>query len=47
VLVHDDRIKAALERMDPDATTDALTGCPTGTVTTQIDNGVKLIGARV
>jgi CzcA family heavy metal efflux pump len=47
LLIHVDRIKAALEGMDPDAITRALSGYLTGTVTTQIDNGVKMIGVRV
>lgn len=45
--IHVDRIKAALEGMDPDAITKALNVYLTGTVTTQVDNGVKMIGVRV
>jgi multidrug efflux pump subunit AcrB len=45
--IHVDRIKAALEGMDPDAITRALSGYLTGTVTTQVANGIKMIGVRV
>jgi multidrug efflux pump subunit AcrB len=45
--IHVDRIKAALEGMDPDAITKALGNYLTGTVTTQVANGIKMIGVRV
>jgi len=45
--IHVDRIKAALEGMDPDAITKALSGYLAGTVTTQVANGIKMIGVRV
>ncbi|SRR5579862_2783549 len=42
-----DRVKAALERMDPDAITKALDDCLSGNVTTSIQRGPKLVGVRV
>jgi CzcA family heavy metal efflux pump len=42
-----DRVKAALEGMDPDAITRRLNDLLTGDVTTQIPRGPKLIGVRV
>jgi CzcA family heavy metal efflux pump len=42
-----DRVKAALEGMDPDAITRQLNDLLTGNVTTQIPRGPKLIGVRV
>jgi CzcA family heavy metal efflux pump len=42
-----DRIKAALEGVDPDAVTRLLTDALTGTVTTQVLEGPRLIGVRV
>ncbi|MGH8743817.1 MAG: efflux RND transporter permease subunit, partial [Burkholderiales bacterium] len=45
--IHVDRIKAALEGMDPEAITQLLSGYLSGMVTTQIQSGPKLIGVRV
>src|SRR5438477_2164424 len=42
-----DRVKAALEGMDPDAITKSLNDYLTGNVTTKIQRGPKLIGVRV
>jgi len=42
-----DRVKAALEGMDPDAVTKALNDFLTGNVTTHVQQGPKLIGVRV
>ena len=42
-----DRVKAALEGMDPDAITKLLNDLLTGNVTTQIPRGPKLVGVRV
>lgn len=42
-----DRVKAALEGMDPEAITRILSGYLAGTVTTQIQKGPKLVGVRV
>jgi CzcA family heavy metal efflux pump len=42
-----DRVKAALEGMDPDAVTKALNDFLTGNVTTHVQKGPKLIGVRV
>jgi len=42
-----DRVKVALEGMDPDAVTKALDDFLTGNVTTKIQQGPKLIGVRV
>lgn len=42
-----DRIKAALEGVDPEAVTRMLNDYLTGSVTTQVQEGVKLIGVRV
>jgi CzcA family heavy metal efflux pump len=45
--IHVDRVKAAMEGMDPDAATKALAFYLSGSVTTQISDGVKMIGVRV
>src|SRR5438445_10804842 len=42
-----DRVKVALEGMDPEAVTKALTGFLSGNVTTHVQQGPKLIGVRV
>jgi CzcA family heavy metal efflux pump len=42
-----DRVRAALEGMDPDAITRRLNNLLTGDVTTQIPRGPKLVGVRV
>jgi CzcA family heavy metal efflux pump len=42
-----DRVKAALEGMNPDSITQILGGYLSGVVTTQMQNGPKLVGIRV
>lgn len=42
-----DRVKAALEGMNPESITQTISGYLSGIVTTQIQNGVKLVGVRV
>ena len=42
-----DRVKAALEGMNPDSITQTLSGYLSGVVTTQIQQGPKLVGVRV
>ena len=42
-----DRVKAALEGMNPDSVTQILSGFLSGVVTTQMQNGPKLVGVRV
>ena len=42
-----DRVKAALEGMNPDSITQILQGYLSGIVTTQIQKGPKLVGVRV
>jgi CzcA family heavy metal efflux pump len=42
-----DRVKAALEGMDPDAITKSLNDYLSGNVTTKIQRGPKLVGVRV
>lgn len=42
-----DRVKAALEGMNPDGVTQILRGYLSGIVTTQMQNGPKLVGVRV
>ena len=42
-----DRVKVALEGMDPEAVTKALNDFLTGSVTTHVQQGPKLIGVRV
>lgn len=45
--IHVDRVKAALEGMNPDSITQIVSGYLTGIVTTQMQNGPKLVGVRV
>lgn len=45
--IHVDRIKASMEGMDPDAVTKALSFYLSGNVTTQVSDGMKMIGVRV
>ncbi|MDB5956509.1 efflux RND transporter permease subunit [Ramlibacter sp.] len=45
--IHVDRVKAAMEGMDPDSITKAVDAYLTGNVTTQIPRGDKTIGVRV
>ena len=45
--IHVDRVKAALEGMNPDSITQILSGFLSGVVTTQLQNGPKLVGVRV
>ncbi len=45
--IHVDRIKAALEGVDPEAVTRMLNDYLTGAVTTQIQEGIKMVGVRV
>lgn len=45
--IHVDRVKAALEGMDPDAVTRALSAYLGGTVATQVGTDTKMIGVRV
>lgn len=45
--IHVDRIKAAMEGMDPGAITKAVFNYLTGKVTTQVGSSVKMIGVRV
>lgn len=45
--IHVDRIKAALEGMSPDSITQSVSGYLAGIVTTQMQNGPKLVGVRV
>ncbi|HEY8857472.1 MAG TPA: efflux RND transporter permease subunit [Rugosibacter sp.] len=42
-----DRVKAALEGMNPDSITQILSGYLSGVVTTQMQKGPKLVGVRV
>jgi CzcA family heavy metal efflux pump len=42
-----DRVKASLEGVDPDAVTHMVEDALSGRVTTQIRNGVKMVGVRV
>lgn len=42
-----DRVKAALEGMNPDSITQIINGYLSGVITTQIQKGVKLVGVRV
>jgi multidrug efflux pump subunit AcrB len=46
-MIHVDRIKAAMEGIDADAVTKTLNDNLNGTVTTQIAQGVKMVGVRV
>jgi CzcA family heavy metal efflux pump len=45
--IHVDRVKAALEGMNPDSITQILNGYLSGVVTTQMQSGPKLVGVRV
>jgi len=45
--IHVDRVKAALEGVDPEAVTRLLSGYLSGLVTTQVQSGPKMIGVRV
>lgn len=45
--IHVDRVKAAMEGVDPDAITKALSTYLTGSVTTQVSNDLKMIGVRI
>lgn len=45
--IHVDRSKAALEGVDPEAVTRLLQDALSGTVTTHVQSGVKMIGVRV
>src|ERR1700687_4037080 len=47
LMIHVGRIKSAMEGMDPEAITPSLNDSLTGTVTTQIAQGVKMMGVRV
>ncbi|HEV7994533.1 MAG TPA: efflux RND transporter permease subunit [Gemmatimonadaceae bacterium] len=47
LMIHVDRVRAAMEGMDPDAITTMLGELLSGTVTTQIFQGVKMVGVRV
>jgi multidrug efflux pump subunit AcrB len=47
IYVQVDRVKASLEGMDPDAITRSLTTVLAGSVTTQVQQGEKLIDVRV
>lgn len=47
VEIHVDRVKAAVEGLDPDAVTRELTAHLTGLVTTQVPTGPKMVGVRV
>jgi CzcA family heavy metal efflux pump len=47
LMIHVSRVKAALEGVDADTVTRLLNDNLTGTVTTQIPQGIKMIGVRV
>jgi multidrug efflux pump subunit AcrB len=47
LIISVDRVKSSLEGMDPDAATKMLVDLLSGTVTTQIHQGPKMIGVRV
>jgi CzcA family heavy metal efflux pump len=47
LMIHVDRDRAALEGVDPEAVTHMLTHYLTGAVTTQIQQGPKMVGVRV
>ncbi len=42
-----DRVKASLEGVDPESLTKSLTDLLSGAITTQIEQGPKLVGVRV
>ncbi len=45
--IHVDRTKAALEGMEPDAVTRMVRAYLSGTVTTEVQEGIKMVGVRV
>jgi multidrug efflux pump subunit AcrB len=45
--IHVNRNRAALEGVDPEAVTRLLRTCLSGTVTTEVQRGVKMVGVRV
>lgn len=45
--IHIDRTKAAIEGVDPEAVTRTLNEYLTGAVTTQVQQGIKIVGVRV
>jgi CzcA family heavy metal efflux pump len=45
--IHVDRVKAALQGMNPDSITKIVSGYLSGVVTTQMQSGPKLVGVRV
>lgn len=45
--IHVDRVKAALEGLDPNSVSQMLSEYMTGAVTTQVQSSVKMIGVRV
>jgi multidrug efflux pump subunit AcrB len=47
IVVHLDRVKAALEGMDPDALSKTLDGLLAGTVATQVQRGEKVVDVRL
>jgi multidrug efflux pump subunit AcrB len=47
LMIHVDRVRAAMEGMDPDAITTMLGELLSGSVTTQTFQGVKMVGVRV
>ncbi|MDB4909664.1 MAG: cusA [Gemmatimonadetes bacterium] len=47
LMIHVDRVKAGVEGMDPDAITKTLNDLLSGSVTTQMFEGVKMVGVRV
>jgi multidrug efflux pump subunit AcrB len=47
LVVHVDRVKAALEGVDPNRVTRMLNNIVTGQVTTQMQEGPKMVGVRV
>jgi CzcA family heavy metal efflux pump len=47
LMIHVDRVKAGIEGMDPDAITRQLGDLLSGAVSTQVFQGVKMVGVRV
>ncbi len=47
LVIRVDRVKAALEGMNPDSVTQIVGGALAGVVTTQMQSGAKLVGVRV
>jgi CzcA family heavy metal efflux pump len=45
--IHIDRVKAALEGVDPESITQSLTDYMAGNVTTEVQQGPKMVGVRV